>query len=92
MKLIIDIDEESYKEIKKIVADGNDMFFTDKLIANGIPFDSFPEREKGEWIITYPNGKYNPIYECPKCKASNNAVFKNFCPNCGADMRGKANE
>ena len=47
-----------------------------------------PGTEKGEWIITYPNGKYNPIYECPKCKASNNAVFKNFCPNCGADMRG----
>ena len=47
-------------------------------------------RDCGEWIITYPNGKYNPLYECPFCKASNNAVFKNFCPNCGADMRGKA--
>lgn len=39
MKLIIEIDEESYKEIKKIVADGNDMFFTDKLISNGTPLD-----------------------------------------------------
>lgn len=39
MKLIIDIDEDAYKEIKKIVADGNDMFFTDKLIANGTPLD-----------------------------------------------------
>ena len=46
-------------------------------------------REKGEWIITYPNGKYNPIYECPKCKASNNSLFKNFCPNCGANMKGE---
>ena len=59
---------------------------------NKIPAVLSPNREKGEWIITYPNGKYNPLYECPKCKASNNAVFKNFCPNCGADMRGKANE
>lgn len=47
VKLIIEIDEESYKEIKKIVSDGNDMFFTDKLIANGIPFDSFHD---GEYI------------------------------------------
>ncbi len=46
------------------------------------------KKNKGEWIITYPNGKYNPVYECPKCKASNISVFKNFCPNCGADMRG----
>lgn len=60
-----------------------------EAIKNSVPF---PEREKGTWIITYPNGKYNPIYECPKCKASNNSVFKNFCPNCGADLRGKDNE
>ena len=45
-------------------------------------------RPKDKWKITYPFGKNNPIYECPKCGASNNSVFKNFCPNCGADMRG----
>ena len=43
MKLVIDIDKESYEEIKKIVADGNDMFFTDKLIANGKPLEQEPK-------------------------------------------------
>lgn len=33
----IQIDEDAYKEIKKIVADGNEMCFMQKLIANGTP-------------------------------------------------------
>jgi len=37
MKLVIDIDEDAYKEIKKIVADGNEMCFMQKLIAKGTP-------------------------------------------------------
>ena len=72
--------QETVKEIRELRKENKEL--RDRL-------GSFPDREKGEWIITYPNGKHNPIYECPKCKASNNAVFKNFCPNCGADMRGK---
>ena len=35
MQIVIDIDEDAYKEIKKIVADGNEMCFMQKLIANG---------------------------------------------------------
>lgn len=45
-----------------------------------------PKQKIGHWIITYPHGKDNPIYECPCCHASNDSVFKNFCPNCGAKM------
>lgn len=45
-----------------------------------------PKAKTGHWIVTYPFGKNNPIYECPCCKASNNSVFKDFCPNCGARM------
>lgn len=37
MQIVIEIDEDAYKEIKKIVADGNEMCFMQKLIANGIP-------------------------------------------------------
>lgn len=44
------------------------------------------EPKTGHWIITYPHGKQNPIYECPRCHASNSSVFKNFCPNCGYYM------
>ena len=51
-----------------------------------------PARKKGTWIITYPFGQNNPIYSCSECRASNNSVFKNFCPNCGADMREATSE
>lgn len=41
------------------------------------------EPKKGEWKID----EYG-IYHCPYCNAINNTVYKSFCPNCGADMRG----
>lgn len=39
MKLIIDIDKDAYEEIKKIVANKNEMCFMQKSIANGTPLD-----------------------------------------------------
>ena len=40
--------------------------------------------KKGEWVID----EYN-IHHCPFCHAVNETVYRNFCPNCGADMRGE---
>lgn len=38
-----------------------------------------------------PHGKWNYIQAgmcvCPFCGASPHKQYKNFCPNCGADMR-----
>ena len=45
-----------------------------------------PERPKGEWISTNPQGKSDNIV-CTVCGYDSIADF-NFCPNCGADMRG----
>lgn len=57
-------------------------------------FDYHP-REKGHWINTEDND--HPMYECSECGCR---MFKkeydiavgtrgyNFCPYCGADMRG----
>ena len=52
-----------------------------------------PERKKGEWI----NG--GRIIRCNKCKIGyaavkgmKSALTYNFCPNCGADMRGEADD
>ena len=70
----------------------------DYLIANGVTV-----RERGRWEDEY-GGKYaNPRYRCPACKER--ALYKferdvlgnwkekqaltDFCPNCGADMRGE---
>ena len=45
-----------------------------------------PERLKGKWIH---QSKFSRI-ECDQCGKvfRNTFASKNFCPNCGADMRG----
>ena len=55
------------------------------------------DENKGEWIELPKafNTNENPC-ECSKCghilSFMNGYPKSNFCPNCGADMRGKANE
>lgn len=54
-----------------------------------------PERKKGKWIKI---GHFGRSYKCNQC--GNSLDFDgvnvgrgdaNFCPNCGADMRGDVN-
>lgn len=49
-----------------------------------------PERMKGEWIdgLPYVNSHW---WVCSICHVSapENHTGYNFCPNCGADMRGE---
>lgn len=52
-----------------------------------------PERKKGKWIpqdFNKHNGMVSTaVYYYPKCSVcGNSADYTNFCPNCGADMRG----
>lgn len=44
------------------------------------------ERKKGEWILK-PN-IYGVAY-CSECDYELHTDNTNFCPNCGADMRGE---
>ena len=44
---------------------------------------------KGEWISQYDEDGKTGWYECSCCH-SERAFNTNFCPDCGADMRGKA--
>lgn len=52
------------------------------------------ERPRGQWIPSF-DGKFTGgayWFECSKCKRIVPEVRNggwNFCPNCGADMRGK---
>lgn len=53
-----------------------------------------PEREKGEWIPSF-NGRFAGgayWFHCSKCERIVPDVRNggwNFCPNCGADLRGE---
>lgn len=50
-------------------------------------FELYDERPQGEWIFRQgvTCGGY---YKCNKCGEVERAE-KNYCPNCGADMRGE---
>ena len=43
------------------------------------------ERRKGKWEKVYYGNRPN---RCSECRQKNN-YRTNFCPNCGADMRGE---
>lgn len=87
MKIVIDIDNETYGRIQALV--NADYFEHDicgysmKRIANGIPYE---ERPKGEWIVV-SNGTTNH-YACSKCGHAGDFQDK-FCRECGVDMRVK---
>ena len=54
-----------------------------------------PERKKGQWLRYgedgYPNNEDTVFWQCDQCLEQYTGRAKkipNFCPNCGADMRG----
>ena len=54
------------------------------------------ERPQGEWIECTERFTLDTYYECSNCKEPWITIegtpwqnMMNFCPNCGADMRGK---
>ena len=49
------------------------------------------ENIHGEWNLQEINEDHDYEWVCSKCKKRND-VKTNFCPNCGADMRGETNE
>lgn len=63
--------------------------------ANGVEYKLYPERKKGEWLeVEDWNGDF--YYECSECKepftlfdGTPQDNLYNFCPNCGADMKGE---
>ena len=46
---------------------------------------------RGEWTLFGRRGIYGVMYECSACHAKYDGIT-NFCPNCGADMRGLTKE
>lgn len=57
-----------------------------------------PERKKGTWIQKSKPMEFSTVwwYECSECgdkpprdRYGNPDYLSNYCPNCGADMRGE---
>ena len=73
----------------------------DRAIDN-LPAADVVERKRGEWIGEadgYADGEL--VYDVWYCSECNHCIddgtddptmLPNFCPNCGADMRGEKNE
>ncbi len=56
-----------------------------------IEINAQPERKKGHWKMELdPYGFFDKIPVCSECGCTTEMrkIYK-FCPNCGADMRGK---
>ena len=51
-----------------------------------------PERKRGEWKFRSPNILYpeSERYKCSVC--GGHSYIHDYCPNCGADMRGGHDE
>lgn len=47
-------------------------------------------QKKGHWIDTNPDEPLDPRQTCSECGNTEILHSGNFCPNCGADMRGEA--
>ena len=58
----------------------------DQLYSEWYYLKQYQKLKKGEWIVhDYALGRER--YECTECKGRCDLEY-NFCPHCGADMRG----
>ena len=101
MKLIIDIPEDVYirlKDNEHMIRDVVEKFGgtastqANLAILDGTPYE---ERPKGKWINFQKSFLYGTIAQCSRCDNTLNMngvnagrSDANYCPNCGADMRG----
>lgn len=79
MQIVIDILDEQYKRICDHTDGVYDMISLLTIIENGTPLP------KAYWIERFK--EEDKWLECSNCHCDSDEAY-NFCPNCGADMRG----
>lgn len=84
MKLIIDIPDKVYNEYREGVMSMENNCIIGNAVFDGIPYE---ERPQGEWIPNYTSQFCNPGRACSLC-GKVVEFSENYCPNCGAYMRG----
>ena len=83
-KIIVELSDGQYESLQSIPYGSIGSRIILDRVKNGVPFE---DREKGEWI------EKMGVYVCSCCGKRIEILCKpNFCANCGADMRGKADE
>ena len=99
MKYIIDIDLNNPRYVYgnqayyDDVTSGISWMISDRVKDKLIPLKR-PERKKGKWIpiVKGERGYSAGDFQCSVCCKSNPCYhLTNYCPNCGADMRGAWN-
>lgn len=74
-----------------IIQTHNNCFRRMREYIKSLPSANVIEVKHGEWNLQEINEDHEYEWFCSECKKRND-VKTNFCPNCGADMRGKVNE
>lgn len=71
----------------------DDRYVSEKEVQDAPTVDAV-ERKKGNWVGI--DDEPCETFECDRCgfvlEDWIQGAFYNFCPNCGADMRGEANK
>lgn len=77
---------KGYRMVQEIEAVKNCIFEVKEAPA----VDAVPVRY-GKWIVKRysPGGRGRTVRFCSECGANNWNRKSNYCPNCGADMRGE---
>lgn len=77
---------------------GETLVLTDKRgYTRAVELLPYEERPQGKWIVDEDNVFYN-FKKCSNCGVGaewldgGSQLLSNFCPNCGADMRGEKND
>lgn len=59
-----------------------------ECMANAIIANDYRKQSEGEWIVEEDENGYD-VYRCSKCHCENVST-RNYCPECGAHMKGGA--
>lgn len=61
------------------------------VFANRIYNAGYRKQKKGEWLYNRGQAPNEPLYFCSLCAEGGSEYGRdNFCPNCGAKMKGGA--
>ena len=84
IKIVIEIPRNEYEQTCNLTL--HDRTFWDDAIRNGTPLDDVKAENKGEW--RHDGSRWKNRCICSACGYKLFDAPTNYCPNCGARMRG----